>query len=596
MGRRALSLAAIILWLGAGIAFAVLGVRSIRVERESSIAAARRLAQTTVEIEASKLPADVMEALNPVAGVVFVLGGTQLTRGEPAAPPIAPDDRLVLDQAAYVERTGDPAAAAALLERLTSRTDTDPTRAVACQRAGALAIARGRGAQAEALLAVAAGVDRAWRDPDGVPIAAAALRLLAPTQTGESLAKTIEASLDASNEGATLRSDGGIDASDLLRAVRQDLVPNATHGLPLPLSGRFDRAVARAELGRRVLDALGTRGAGVVGDQIAYRSPEINWLSVTPIAAVETILRRRTGLALTLSAKASPPGVPSAGASAPLDPLHIAYPSWAGDFGSSTGAGVALAIGLGLYLLGGLFAILWFVRQAHASRMQADFVAAVSHEMKTPIAGIQAMAEMLADGRVADPARAHAYAERIRAEASRLGAGVRNVLDAARIERDPSSVVRPRPTEPSMLVLDHASVMRPVLEGRGFRFVVTATPSPHPIPIDHDAFGSVVGNLLDNAAKFSTETKEIEVDAGPVARGYRLSVSDRGPGVPEGERARIFERFERGEHARRMAVPGVGLGLHVARNLVKAHGGTIEVRAREGGGAVFVVEWPEGGS
>jgi signal transduction histidine kinase len=266
------------------------------------------------------------------------------------------------------------------------------------------------------------------------------------------------------------------------------------------------------------------------------------------------------------------------------------------------------ATGLGLYLLGGLFAILWFVRQSRANRMQADFVAAVSHEMKTPIAGIQAMAEMLADGRVPDPARAHAYAERIRAEASRLGAGVRNVLDAARIERDPSSVVRPVPTEPSALVLDLADVLRPVLEGRGFRFTVSATPSPRPIPIDPDAFGSVVGNLLDNAAKFSTETKEIDVDAGPVANGYRVTVSDRGPGVPREERERIFERFERGEHARKMAVPGVGLGLHVACNLVKAHGGTIEVLDRDGGspglirpeqgrgGAAFVVTWPGGAS
>ena len=364
---------------------------------------------------------------------------------------------------------------------------------------------------------------------------------------------------------------------------------------------RLDVAEVRAAEGQRTVRAMGNRGVAVVEGRdhqmatVAVRTVD-DPSSITAISMlfVQHAVVRRTGIPLRLT------GGPSATApwkrgEAPLEAVYVSYPEWEQSIARPVGI-VALSIGLALYLVAGGLAILWLRRSSRTARMQADFVAAVSHEMKTPIAGIQAMAEMLADGRVADPARAHAYAERIRAEASRLGAGVRNVLDAARIERDPSSIVRPVPTEPSALVLDLASVMRPVLEGRGFRFTVTATPSPRPLPIDPDAFGSVVGNLLDNAAKFSSETKEIEVDAGPVAHGYRVSVADRGPGVPERERAKVFERFTRGEHARRMAVPGVGLGLHVARNLVQAHRGTIEVHSREGGGAVFVVEWPEGGS
>lgn len=611
MGRRALSIAAILLWLGAGVAFAILGVRSIRLERDSSLASARKLAQITVQLEASRLPIDVTRALVPATSEHFTLIGAGVRRDQPPTPSIAPDDRLILDQAAYLERAGDPVAAATMLDRVASREVVDVTTAIALLRSGAITLARGESTEATARLRIASTVAPAFRDPDGVPVAAAALSLLARSEVGARREAAIEALLGASADGLTLRADGGVDASDLLVAVAADSGGRPREWSRRSLEARFERAVWRARLGRQVLDALGSRGAGVVGDRVAYRSPEIDELAVTPVATVEEFLRRRTGKPFALvvdGGAASPADVPSAPAAGPLAGLRVTYPSWSADWGGSTGAGVALAVGLGLYALGGLFAILWFVRSARANRMQADFVAAVSHEMKTPIAGIQAMAEMLADGRVPDPARAHAYAERIRAEASRLGAGVRNVLDAARIERDPSSVVRPVPTEPSALVLDLASVLRPVLEGRGFRFTVHATPSRHPIPIDPDAFGSVVGNLLDNAAKFSTTTKEIDVDAGPVPNGYRVTVSDRGPGVPREERHRIFERFERGEHARKMAVPGVGLGLHVARNLVKAHGGTIEVLDREGGspglirpeqgrgGAVFVVTWPGGAS
>jgi signal transduction histidine kinase len=106
----------------------------------------------------------------------------------------------------------------------------------------------------------------------------------------------------------------------------------------------------------------------------------------------------------------------------------------------------------------------------------------------------------------------------------------------------------------------------------------------------------VLANLLDNAAKYSGASREIRVEAGPADRGaaYRIAVLDRGIGVPPEERTKVFARFFRGEAARRAAIPGVGLGLHVAREVVRAHGGDLTVEGRDGGGSAFVVRLPAG--
>ncbi len=595
MGRRALSIAAIVLWLGAGLAFGLFGLRAIRLERASASDDARRRAEAAVQAGVLYLPTAVSEAISGTTFRIRILDAQAGTASNSASA-IPPEDAFLLSQAAYLERAGQALQALELLARMTAPVQRSLTTAVASLRAGALTLASGAETDAASLLETAAGSPLSWRDPDGIPIAPAAWRLLATIEARAGKAESLSRLLDAADDGNVVRLDGSIDLPDLLLATAYDLDP-ARDRLPDAIVDRLDVAEVRAAEGQRTVRAMGNRGVAVVEGRdhqmatVAVRTvDDPSSITARSMLFVQHAIVRRTGIPLRLT------GGPSATApwkrgEAPLEAVYVSYPDWEQSIAKPVGI-VALSIGLALYLVAGGLAILWLRRSAKTARMQADFVAAVSHEMKTPIAGIQAMAEMLADGRVPDPARAHAYAERIRAEAARLGAGVRNVLDAARIERDPSSIVHPVPVEPSVLVEDLASVMRPVFEGRGFRFTVKTTPSPRPIPIDPDSFGSVVGNLLDNAAKFSTETKEIDVEARPVANGYRVAVSDRGPGVPRDERAKIFDRFQRGEHARRMAVPGVGLGLHVARNLMKAHGGSISVTDRGGGGAVFVVEWP----
>src|SRR5439155_13817515 len=147
----------------------------------------------------------------------------------------------------------------------------------------------------------------------------------------------------------------------------------------------------------------------------------------------------------------------SATAAAPLEGLAV----WARADPAAQGARGWWLLGAALlvYAVGTALSLAAIRSSTRAARMQADFVAAVSHEMKTPIAAVQAMAEMLADGRVPDASRARAYAQRMQAEMQRLGATVRNVLDAARIERGTGPLVALRPLDPSAVVTDLAGVV-----------------------------------------------------------------------------------------------------------------------------------------
>ena len=209
--------------------------------------------------------------------------------------------------------------------------------------------------------------------------------------------------------------------------------------------------------------------------------------------------------------------------------------------------------------------------------------------MKTPIASVRAMAEMLQEH--GDPERTQRYAGRIETEMQRLGATVRNVLDAARIERGVLPV-RPESGDPAAVVAGTGEALRPDLERRGYALELEIQPAAVPVPVDAEALDGVLRNLVDNAVKFSPRERSIRIEATPEAGGYRIAVLDRGRGLESGKHERLFARFYRGEAAREGAVPGVGLGLHIARQVIDAHGGRLSARNRLGGGAAFEIYLP----
>jgi signal transduction histidine kinase len=592
-GRNATAVALALLLAGAA-GLALVGGRAIGVERDAERLRAREGARRLVEREATLLerrlaaPLPEDDALPPTE--------TWTLDPVPAGDPLAgasEDERLLLAEADFLIRArDDPAAAAALLRRLAARSPGTPLSHVAALRAGAAAIRAGEEAAARASLGEAAQAPDDLLDPQGVPVRVAALHHLvrlhpkdARARRGDpTWASAASALVDAAGSGGRLGRGESVDRADLLLALTDGEIP--------PLTGEdgtsLVEALGRAARGRRALRLLGgTELAADAEGVVSRRGDRVEWRSANDLA------RALAGGARVGLASAVPEGAAAQRLGAPLDRLAVWLPPDAG-LGSGAGAGLlALVAGLGVYVVASALALLALRRAARTARMKEDFVAAVSHEMKTPIAAVQAMAEMLAQGRITGPERAREYAERMRAEMQRLGATVRNVLDAARIERGTGPLVAPRAIDPAGVVESVTGVVRPVFESRGFSFDVETRPARRPLAVDPDALTSVLVNLLDNAAKFSGEGRDVAVRAGPEPGGYRVEVLDRGPGVPAADRERVFERFFRGDGARRDAVPGIGLGLHVARSLVAAHGGSLRVEAREGGGSAFVLWLPE---
>lgn len=596
------------LLVAGGVVLGLLGWRSLRLEEEDG---RRRMdAQRRTALESAAERAGALGLSGPfVPGETFEVAAP-LPPFERAAEGASPSVLLLVEQARFLERKGDAAAARAIWERLAEAPGGPrAVQAVAHARAGALARRAGDVAAARRHLE-AIPDDPTMPDPDGAPVRLVALRQLAALGSDDG------ASLDALRAlvawaGRAVRIDGGADAADALTAALDDAAPRASPALEAIRAEAvavLSTAPARRALARELEHAPRAHALGLVGTRL----PDGRVLA-RPLTAFAEELSATVGTPLTLEGvpplrsptATSPaeapavraPGVPPqtfvARLAPPLDDLWaISRPDPAAS--PPARSPWPLVAGLGLYALGAGLAITAILRSTKAARMQADFVAATSHEMKTPIAGVQAMAEMLATGRVPDPTRARLYAERIHAEMARLGATVRNVLDAARIERAAETVVRLRPLEPVDVVSAFVEGVRPALEGRGFRLEVETRAAGRAMAVDPDALEHVLGNLVDNAAKFAETRREIEVHAGPRGDGFRIEVRDRGPGVPEEERERVFRRFERGARARERALPGVGLGLHVARALVRAHGGTLAVEGREGGGATFVVDLPGG--
>ncbi len=231
------------------------------------------------------------------------------------------------------------------------------------------------------------------------------------------------------------------------------------------------------------------------------------------------------------------------------------------------------------------------VRQARLSEQEAvlktSFVANVSHELKTPLTTIRLYADLLAQGRVRDEAKRVAYLETIGHETQRLGRLVGNVLDFSRLEQGKKKYER--------VEFDLAAELRRLAEVHGPRLAEAGltlgleSPGSLPVSTDRDAVEQIVLNLLDNACKYAVEGGEVLLSVQKTNAGARVTVADRGPGVPAEQCERIFEKFHRVDERLTAERGGAGLGLSIARQLARGLGGDLACRAREGGGAQFTL-------
>jgi signal transduction histidine kinase len=256
------------------------------------------------------------------------------------------------------------------------------------------------------------------------------------------------------------------------------------------------------------------------------------------------------------------------------------------------GSGLAAIV---LLLAGGSY-FLWRViaRELAMARLQADFVATVSHEFRTPLTTLRHITELLEedDGSACAVQERKTFYAALGRNTERLHRLVESLLDFSRMEtgRKPW---RREAMDVGALVARIALEFEREVAARGVRVeVVVDQPDELLLQADGDALGHALWNLLDNAVKYSPDRKVVHVHVSRDARAITIAVRDEGLGVPAHEQRQIFDRFVRGQKAGELGIKGTGLGLAIVSHIVEAHGGAIELESAEGKGSTFRMVLP----
>ncbi len=229
-------------------------------------------------------------------------------------------------------------------------------------------------------------------------------------------------------------------------------------------------------------------------------------------------------------------------------------------------------------------------REFAAARLQSDFVAAVSHEFRTPLTSLRQFTDMLRDHKNLSEERRELCYEAQARSAARLTRLVESLLDFGRMEGG-ARIYHLEPTDAGGLARRIVDEFRREVQSSGFQFQLTE-PGSVEIDADGEALGRALWNLLDNAVKYSGDSREIEVAVGCVGPAATIAVRDRGLGIPEHEQALIFRKFQRGEEALGLGIKGTGIGLAMVSHIMKAHHGRVEVRSEPGRGSTFTLILP----
>jgi len=221
-------------------------------------------------------------------------------------------------------------------------------------------------------------------------------------------------------------------------------------------------------------------------------------------------------------------------------------------------------------------------------RRKTQFVSDVSHELRTPLTAIRGAAETLLDGDV-EPDDQQRFLSTIALEAERLGRLANDLLTLQRIE-GATGELPIRPVDLRLAADRAAAMIEPLLEDREVTLTVNGSA---PIVLgDIDRLQQVVSNLVDNASRIVRPGGHVRVELRAEGDRAVLSVLDDGPGIPEADLPRLFDRFYRADSARTRSTGGAGLGLAIVRAIVTAHGGRIEAANRPEGGARMTVTLP----
>jgi signal transduction histidine kinase len=254
-------------------------------------------------------------------------------------------------------------------------------------------------------------------------------------------------------------------------------------------------------------------------------------------------------------------------------------------------AGVLIGSLAVLLTLGFLVFLRGVRREMALSRMKTEFVANVSHELKTPLALIRLFGETLLLDRVKSGEQRQKYYHIITRESERLAHLISNILNFASIEAGKKSYEL-RPCNVGEVVRETYDTYKFHLDEKGFTHELRVDPGLPEVLADPDAVAQALINLLENAVKYSPHQKQVRVQVGASDGRVRLSVSDRGVGISEEDQARVWEDYYRAREARALGTRGSGLGLSVVRHIVRAHKGSVELESRPGIGSTFTLVFP----
>jgi two-component system phosphate regulon sensor histidine kinase PhoR len=223
-----------------------------------------------------------------------------------------------------------------------------------------------------------------------------------------------------------------------------------------------------------------------------------------------------------------------------------------------------------------------------ADKVRRDFVANVSHELRTPLTAIRGYVEALSEGD-ATPDETQRFLGIIMRHSTRMERLVQDLLRLARLDA--------RQEQLELTNVDLRSFLQSVLadletsfDARDQRFLLEVSDDATTVPADAAKLHDVLRNLLANASAYGPEQSTISVQTRAIAGGVAIDVRDEGPGIPEEDRSRVFERFYRVDKSRARDPGGTGLGLAIVKHLVELHGGRVSVSNRPEGGAQFTVE------
>jgi signal transduction histidine kinase len=252
---------------------------------------------------------------------------------------------------------------------------------------------------------------------------------------------------------------------------------------------------------------------------------------------------------------------------------------------------LGVAVMVVFLVLGTYFIARAIRREIEVSRMQSDFVAAVSHEFRSPLTAMRQLSEILALGRVPSVERRQMYYDTLVHETSRLQRLVEALLNFGRMEAG-ARLNRFEEVDASELVERVVAEFQPQAAVEGRHIEMAGTREQCAIEADPEAISVALRNLVDNAIKYSPREPTVWVEWGVEKQYVAIRVRDQGPGIAESEKKAIFRKFVRGSAAAAANVKGSGVGLAMVRHIVAAHGGEILVASEPGHGSTFTMLLP----